>query len=468
MRPDLDDLARLDRQLDADSERPLRQLAARDREIGRGLDRGSSQTRLLAWLDRVDSGAGRRPRLEAIAASITLWLGVAGLLSGISVMSGLLLVGRQQPVNVLLFLALFIGTQLLLLLLTLAVGIGVTRGSALHLPFENLNPVRLLWQKALARLSGALGQRHFAVIGRLALLRWGQLFGVWFNLGAAAAFMTILLVTDRSFGWSSTLDISDGAVWRLTQLLSAPWSAWLPAAATSPDLVAATRFHALQVVFDAGQSASMRGWWPFLFMSMVCYGLLPRFVLWSVFRWQYRRRLRLAFTRFPGVSLVLGRIDSPSVATQGEAGGNHPQTAGYADIGLLPADRRFSVLLDWAGAFAGSSADTGRFAMEAGNTLKAGLDLEADRQLLQRLNRERPASILIAVKSWEPPLSDLGDFIRGLDTGGDCFLLLLPLRGGGISVAERQDWQHFAARFPHRHLTVLAGEAGPPRSGADA
>ncbi len=458
MRPDLDDLARLDRQLSADSERPLRELAARDRKIGRNLGPGSDAARLLAWLDSVDDGAGHGLRLETIAGSITLWLGVGGLFAGISVMSGLLLVGRQQPVNVLLFLALFIGTQLLLVLLTLVVAIGASRGRALHLPLEGLNPVRLLWQRALRRLNAALGQRHYAVIGRLALLRWGQLFGVWFNLGAAAAFMVILLVTDRSFGWSSTLDISDGAVWRLAHWLSAPWAAWLPGATISPEVIAATRFRALQLVFDAGQSASMRSWWPFLFMCMACYGLLPRLLLWSLVRWQYRRRLRRVFSRYPGVSLVLDRIASPSVETRAKNAEPRHQAAHYQNPGPLPRGRRFSLLLDWADAVAASGADLRELAIEVDRVVSAGVVLKDDRQLLEKMRQESPATLLIAVKGWEPPLADLADFISGLDPGRDCFLLLLPLGGQAVSAAETQDWQHFAAQFPGRRVRILAGE----------
>lgn len=458
MRPDLDDLAHLDRQLSADSERPLRELAARDRKIGQSLGPGTNTERLLAWLDTVDTEAGRGLRLEAIAGSITLWLGVSGLLAGISVMSGLLLVGRQQPVNVLLFLALFIGTQLLLVLLTLVVAIGASRGRALHLPLEGLNPVRLLWQRALARLNMTLGQRRYAVIGRLALLRWGQLFGVWFNLGAAAAFMVVLLVTDRSFGWSSTLDISDGVIWHLTHWLSAPWAAWLPGATISPDVIAATRFRALQLVFDAGQSAAMRSWWPFLFMCMVFYGLLPRLLLWSLVRWQYRRRLRRVFSRYPGVSLVLDRIASPSVETRAENAEPRHEATHYQNPGRLPRGRRFSLLLDWAGAVAASGTDLDELAIDADSVVSAGVVLKDDQQVLEKMREDRPAALLIAVKGWEPPLADLADFIRGLGSGRDCFLLLLPLAGHAISAAEVQDWQHFAAQFPGRRVRILTGE----------
>jgi len=461
VRVGLTDLARLADQLHADSDMPLRELAARDRKIGLKLVTGSNQAKLLAWLDALGGEASTDRHLDNVVATLTGWLGVAGLISGISVMSGLLLAGSQQPVNVLLFLTLFIGTQLLFLLLTFITGFSVARGAVLHLPFENLNPARLLLRRVQARLAKHLGEVNLATIARLAVLRWGQLFGVTFNLGAAAAFLLILLVTDRSFGWSSTLDISEHTMLQVTQVLSAPWSGWLPAANISPETVAATRFHALQVVFDVEQSAAMRAWWPFLFLSMVVYGLLPRVLLWSIFQLQYRWRLATAFLHYPGVSLVLERMASPRIDTQ--AGGDAPpaETGTGSKIGTVSGGQTFAVLIDWAAAETDSSADLRAMGIEADMKKQAGLQLADDRSLIVDLNREKPATLAIAVKSWEPPLADLADFILALNTGGDCFLLLLPLKGSRITTAEKQDWQHFAGQLPHRRVQILAGESAP-------
>jgi len=386
----LNDLARLAEQLNADSDMPLHKLAARDRKIGMQYKTGSDQSKLMAWLDAL--GSRTDLHLDSLVTTISAWLGIAGFISGICVMTGLLVMGRQQPVNVLLFLTLFIGTQLLFLLLTLVVSLSMARAGALHLPFESLNPARFMLRRVLAKLTKHIGEASFATVGRLALLRWGQLFGVAFNIGAAVAFMLILLVTDRSFGWSSTLEISDQVLLRITQVLSAPWSQWLPATEISPDIIAITRFRALQVVFDAQQVAAMRAWWPFLFLNMIVYGLLPRAILWTFFQLQYRRRLDAAFLHYPGAGLVLERMASPRVDTRSDTDMQEAGLAPGQDVGTLVYGRHFTVLIDWAAAVADSSEGLQALGVNAGMIEQAGLQSADDLELISDLNRDKPGN----------------------------------------------------------------------------
>ena len=451
----LNDLARLSAQLRADSETPLRSLQERDRGIATQITATSPAQKIKAWLDLVDPSPGRYTGIEA---AVSFWLCIAGTVCGIVAMSGLLLVDNQHPVNVLLFLTLFIGIQLLLLVLTLVVGAALGAGVMVHLPLEGINPARLLFRRVLNRLTGTIRWENFTDVIRLALMRWGQLFGVAFNIGGVIAFLIILTVTDRNFGWSSTFNISNEALAHVVAWLALPWSDILPSATVNADVVAMTRFQNLLPTFNANQVTAMRAWWPFLLTCIIVYGLLPRAVLAIVFHLLYRRRLQQAFIHFPGVNLLLSRMDSPVVHTQATSSQQQLKVSSTAITAAIPKQQITAV--SWVGAADNDRQSFQNTGLNIAACYRAGFDLNDDQQLLQLLNQQS-AAVVIAVKSWEPPLADLGDFIDELNDRIECYLLLLPLHGDAVSTGELRDWRLFCERHPRRALGILIGGSGP-------
>lgn len=457
----LTDLARLGAQMRADGEVPLRTLQERDRTVGSQLNIASPIARLKAWLDQVEPEQSRSyARVAGIEASVGLWLTLCGLVIGVLTMSGLLLVDNQRPVNVLLFLILFIGTQLLLLLLTLLVSLMLGGGHDLQLPLSYLNPARLLFRRALNRLAGIVRWESFIDVSRLALLRWGQLFGIAFNIGAALTFLVILTVTDRNFGWSSTFDMSGELLLALVNGLSSPWSWLIHSATVDLATVNLTRFQGLQTTFDASQVEAMRAWWPFLLCCIVVYGLLPRLILFGVFHRLYHQYLTRAFLHFPGVNLVLSRMDTPLVDTQARQTSPRPSLSPGTMHSTVPNKTLLAV--DWVDALGNNSDQLSALGLQITSMMEAGIDLQQDQRLLDQLNQQR-APVVIAVKSWEPPLADLGDFINHLDNNIECYLLLLPLHDKPVTQAALQDWQYFVRQQSHPALTLLVG--GPEDSG---
>lgn len=462
----LQDLVRLDRQLRRDQDRSLRELQARDRHIGATL---SSDTRsstspkhcLKTWLDATDDPTDGA--LAGIGLSVGFWMGLLGLVLGLFAMGGFLLVDRSQPVNVLLFLVVFVGSQWLLLLLTLLLVLAVAIGFAPHLPLEGLNPARWMLARYLRRFAPDLRSDQFSPVLRLALLGWGQLFGVMFNLGVLATLLLILLVVDRSFGWSSTLNLSPGGLHDLVQWLSLPWSRWLPEASVSREVIEVTRYQSLQTLFSPKQVTAMRQWWPFLFACISFYGLLPRLLLWVVFYAGYRRQLSNTFINYPGARLVLQRMTSPIVHTRGEQR-EQPLAAGKAAVPhqSLPRNGTFT-LVNWSGALGPQSRSLlSELGLDTDNMETAGLALKDDQALLSRINQQQQ-DLVILVKSWEPPLSELGDFLSAINVKRDCYLLLLPLENRGIKAEALADWQQFAAQQHHPRLVLAPArmEAAP-------
>jgi len=460
-------LLRLARQIDEDSDQSLRSLQARDRAIATGSGSLPHWQKLLLWIDKTEP-TNQSTTEHAIESAMNFWLCLLGVLLGLISVSGLMVINGQQPINVLLFLALFIGSQWLILLLTLIVA--AATGAGWQLPASLINPARLLLHKLSSQFNQGPHHDYFTELWRWALLRWGQLFGVAFNIGGLVAFVLILSFTDRSFGWGSTLSISDQWMHNLSSTLSWPWHNWLPAAVMDQATVLATRFSPLQVQFTAEQLEAMRLWWPFLFCVIILYGLVPRLLLWPLFHIIYRRKLMETFISYPGARLILDRMDSPIIETRAMASDAPTSDDNKEQLNQVIPSRDDIPIVAWTGAL---ENDANQFLLEdlglAGNQqLSAGLDLEQDNTCLSTLNEMSPDSIIVAVKSWEPPLAELNDFILAMPRHCDIYILLLPLPGKSIKDSEQKDWRLFSRSNNVRQLTVLLGqEIESPESGVD-
>ncbi|MGI1678252.1 MAG: DUF2868 domain-containing protein [Cellvibrionaceae bacterium] len=519
----LTDLVRLGARMSADSNASLRDLHERDHKIATSyigedssnvlIDSHSSKNLsekksspkfvikiLKHWLDKTEPVTPKYLSLHNKEPAIALWMFVIGLFCGVIALSGLVFVDAKQPVNVLLFLTLFIGVQWVFLLLTLLVGTtAIFNLSSFHLPFENFNPAKLLFGRAVKQFSKTIrgtdaasasmpiiAWEYFSDVIRLSLLRWGQLFGVAFNLGALVAFFIILAFTDRNFGWSSTFNLNSESLFSFFDLISTPWKTVFPVATITEDIVVNTRYQFLQTTFSSSTIQSMRAWWPFLFAVIIFYGLLPRVILWLVFKVQAAKKTKNTFLSYPGVRLLLDRMLSPVVTTQSSS--SERISTDLSDTSKQPAvsfQEKVSVI-NWVGALPDKNglpvADTTkRFLSQCGFTSydihTAGLDLEEDKLLLKTLAEKSENNIVIAVKSWEPPLEELSDFVSelsGLNTLSSTsviYLLLVPLNNKKITAGEESDWRKFASdvssSMRNLRLWVLKGEESLPQKNDD-
>ncbi|TGD73343.1 DUF2868 domain-containing protein [Mangrovimicrobium sediminis] len=445
-RPTLGDLYRMWRQLESDRESSPESLRQRDHAIGQRCPARDDTGALLYWLDQ----AGAAPQAAATESQMTVVLRLGALLFGALGMAGFLLASDRDLVNVPLFLLIFVLLQFLLCLLAAFVTVRALQGEP-PASFA-LNPVRLALRGALRDSEYLRG--HTPVL-RLLLLRYGQEVGALFALGATATFLVLLAFIDFSFVWGSTLAVSDDVVYGLTRAVAAPWSALLPQATVSPELVADTRFHAAQLDLGSMNADSRRGWWPFLLLCMLVYTLLPRLLLWALSLWGFRRQVAAALAGWPGAASVLARMRAPVVDTRAEGEGAKPPRQMAADVAQVDAD---ALLLDWAGAL-DSAAPSGRARSQREGVLSAGLGSPAeDVSAISAINRRAPDTLQVAVRSWEPPMADLADVLSEVHGVRECRLLLLPLHGAEVSEARLGDWRSFAGRLPFTRTQVVVWE----------
>ncbi len=439
--PALEHLYQLGRQVEADREQPVEVLRQRDHEIGLACEAGDDVGKLLFWLQRVRAAPVEDSQRWLNEQSAALLLRVAALAAGAATMLGFLLASERGLVNVFLFLLVFVLSQLLL---AIAAGVVMLRAVRGNPPAGfPLNPARFVIARALPDRR-YLGEA--AGVLRLLMLRYGQEAGAFFTLGAIGAFLLLTSVSTITFVWGSTLGGGENLITLTSRVLSASWSPWVPAAVPSAELIAQTHYVPAQFdVSAASQESYRRGWWMFLLMSMLVYGLLPRLLLWIASRLTYRRELHRSFACYPGAEAVLSRMSRPLVKTQSDEAESHVTSAPpvRVDEGVM--------LLDWAGAL--RSAGEGEFEqlliVPADNRLAGGLgSLDEDRASIEAINRYQPETLLVAVKAWEPPMADLADALAQVTGVPRCSLCLVPLPDREVAERSLEEWEAFARDLP--------------------
>jgi len=318
----LAELFDLEVQIMKDRESDPSELRRRDRKIGQQLESQKSKRRdlFLAWLKRIQVSG--QPSPGQLFETGYRWLGrfwlLLGLLSGGGTAASVLSYDGSKPVNVVNFLAVIIGVQLIMIFFFLLnslpkvikkyiPGIGefynfIRELSYLfsrlmakifeHLPSSQLNK---LWAD-LQRLK--VRQKLYHSVEKWLAVSLTQRFGLAFNIGALATCLYLISFSDLAFAWNTTLDISSQAFHKAVRTIALPWSVLLPGDVPSSELVEASRYFRLDseyvnapVETNIPKAVIVGGWWSFLVLSLVCYGLIPRLLIFMTAKLKLKRAL---------------------------------------------------------------------------------------------------------------------------------------------------------------------------------
>lgn len=476
--------------LDSDADNDLEQRRRRDRAIGRELQQshGNPAAQLRGWVAQQRqslrlSGGARGMQLYHL---IGLLLTLAGLLGGWGLASAVLSYDGEQPINIVSALALLILPQILLLLLWLlsAVAGGLPGLRNLGTTLGLLNPGRLAGyiaarfgaadnenrNSSLSMLWGVDNAALLAPVARWLFSFWSQLFALSFNVGALLCAFFLVTSSDLAFVWSTTLSISDHSFHQLVNTLAAPWGSLLPSAAPSQELVATSRYYRLEEGSLVGTAAipllsvALGQWWQFLLAALICYGLLPR-LLTLCFSWyRLQVQLRKALCNLPGAPELLARMNSPLVSTSAA----QPEQAlevPAADVQQKAAETHEVVagpVIDWSGACNDQQAvETALVGLgvQVQAFLRAGgkQSPQQDRELVKSLCRSNTDTIAVVVKSWEPPLLDIVDFLAALRAqcpARTALLVLLLGDGSAVTPTDLETWQCTLAQLGDAQLHI--------------
>ncbi len=455
-------------------------LRQRDRPIGRELAPLADKPllQLSAWLERISEPESPSVGARVVAALRvgTIGLLITGLCLGWLTAAAVFYYRGSHPVNIINVLAVFVGLQLLLLLVSLATflpepllkllpGMQAAREafslfSPGRLPrlFSRFLPAR--YRDAVASFQGET-RAHQALYGRVEkwlLLRAGQGFGVAFNCGALLGCLSLVVFSDLAFGWSTTLQVASAELKRVTDLLSAPWVGLFPEARPSLALIEASRYFRFQAGslpgLDGSGPAVLGTWWPFLLLCVLVYGLLPRLLTLALASLRLQSACRKTMLQLPGVTAILDRLNSQLVETRAEqpetTPSTKPQSAQQSRFAGELRDQSLAVI-DWGGT--GLSREPlaawlqDSWQAELADFAEAGgaFSLDHDRQILQRLS-DHSGPVMLLVKSWEPPLAEFKDFLHDLrqQLGSQRPVALLPVGLGSSAELRPADAEHEA------------------------
>lgn len=448
----LADLVDLSVQVDLDAGANPAELRRRDRAIGQKLAHLTDKPRcqLRQWLRQITKNQPALAGDDAVKTlrRIAVILFLLGLLVGWAAALGIFSYNGTKPVNVVNVLAVFVGGELVLLLLTsiLALPRNLLQWIPGARPIQDLigllSPGRLI--NVIARylpvehrlaLEAAMGRQKISHIAygqvrKWLILQFSQIFAVGFNIGALICCLYLVTVSDLAFGWSTTLTVDSQSFHWLVSQLAWPWRGWIPSAVPSLEVIDATRYYRLHqgILPNATGNrimdlAALGQWWQFLLMAIAFYGLLPRVVIFALSRWRLNAALNTALVHAPGALQILDRMNHALV----ETGGLEPEARmkmAPTTVEPFPArgvDKPNVFLINWAGI----NADEEQFNELLRTTLGARVEqmlfagrirpVGEDEATIAEISEaaDNPA-ILVAVKAWEPPLLDFMDFLDDL------------------------------------------------------
>ncbi len=464
--------------LEEDRALGFRERAHRDRQLGLAIEGSRPLVRVRAWWRQVDADA--RPELGAKLSRTRAWVSLALCAAGALFGSGLALAvlryDGHYPVNVVAALALLVIVPLVLMIGSLLLmpgrvpGLRVLQDAVATVNVGNLaasvfNRFATTPQGELKLDWGGVRGGPLARLAKWQVMFYSQLAGLSFSLAATATAFVLVVFTDLAFGWSTTLDIAAHQAHRVVEFVSGPWGQWLGDAVPSAVLVEESRFFRLDsgdpVAVAAGR---LTGWWPFLLMSLLTYGVLPRCVLLVVARTRLGAATRNVLLEDIGVRALLDRMDNALLDTEGEGEGRGERESKEPPVETLTnsagdAPVRFAgtvrvVAWDLAGqAELVEGWLTAHVEKRPGSPVFVGGDnqLAQDEQALSAFSADDSTMVLVLVKGWEPPLLDCMDMLRSLRAraGSEASLVVVPLRldVGALETNELGAWRHAVSRL---------------------
>ncbi len=145
-----------------------------------------------------------------------------------------------------------------------------------------------------------------------------QLFGIALNLGLVAITALKIATSDLAFGWQTTLQIGADKLFSLVKLIATPWSWLLPQDIAYPSLehIEGSRIILKDGIIDLA-TENLISWWPFLLLSLLIYGLLPRIVL-AATAILMEKKINRSFLNSARFHQITERMQTPIVSTQAE------------------------------------------------------------------------------------------------------------------------------------------------------
>jgi hypothetical protein len=345
---DLDYLINMDDALESGADIQSREI--KDRKIYQHCNSRSPTLKILlfSWLafrkeeffqDTAKKGLTLLP--GRIFSSLYIWMIYAmvfsGGIAGISIVYSFLAYHGTSPINVVVFIALFVVFQVMLILFNLILVVRRSIGSKnrenrfhnsiIHtlvssLFFDVLPKIlkkvsRTRFKKSLDTLEYTSSLIRMKSREYKDLLFWPffiltSVFAFSFSAGALGGTFFRVVVSDMAFGWQSTLMATSAKVHDLVSIMALPWSWFIPDSLAHPSL---EQIQGSRIILKEGISVlatqDLISWWPFICLGILFYAVIPRGILIIAGVLAQRRALRnFSFDR-PRFRQLIIRMQSP-------------------------------------------------------------------------------------------------------------------------------------------------------------
>ena len=345
---DLDYLISMDDTLDFQED--IQSRAIKDRKIYNHCKSGSQTDKILlfSWLafrkeeffrDADKKGLTLLP--GRIFSSLYTWMAYAmvflGGITGISLAYSFLAYHGTRPINVTIFMALFVVLQVILVLFTLilvvrkTIGTGNSknrfRSSIVHTLLSSLffnvlpnilkkagggsfkkNLDAMEYTSSLIRMKN----REYKALFFWPFFLLTSVFAFSFSAGALGGTFFRVVVSDMAFGWQSTLMATSARVHDLVSIIALPWSWFLPDSLVHPSL---EQIEGSRIILKDGISVlatqDLVSWWPFICLGILFYAAIPRGILIVAGVLAQRRALKSFNFDRPRFRQLIIRMQSP-------------------------------------------------------------------------------------------------------------------------------------------------------------
>ena len=382
-------------------------------------------------------------RFTSYSSSVNNFIGLFSIFFGLFVGIGLLSYSGKEPINIIyyLFFVMFLPLGSMLLALFSM----ISRKNIFNF-FTLLFPLHW-FEQIFNRFSFKdkidFVEQHFS----FSLQKWMfihrlQLFSLLFSLGVFLALIFMVVTQDIAFAWSTTLNVDAVGFQSFLDTIATPWKSFLPSLVPSVELVEISQHYRLGERLDSTltEHANRLGeWWKFLAMTTFFYVVILRFFLWLFSQYKIAKTLEKEFFEIEGIQKLLREFKTPFVSTKS------PKLEKYLEIkeenkthvkqvlkrsetvdlksekveeplGIIEdveyIESQYHNIIGWNFSF-----DEMILVNDSKHIIAKNISSVGGRHTFledEKVALEAKESVLLYVKSWEPPTMDFVDFLEEL------------------------------------------------------
>ena len=403
--------------LEQDRQNDWQSRIQRDQKIGQQsstqakFSSGQETQRVLHWWSQAQPQQDENSSGQKLASLFkrVSWIAIIiGLLVGISFASAILHYDGTQPINVLVLLIVLVLIPLLLFLLSLLVPIFSSNSLLGNLNIGNQVLAFLKRKSPVLQefFSSSRSDQSRDTLLRWKLLLYSQQFGIALAIAALLTLLAKVSFSDLAFGWSTTLNFTSSSLTPWIQALALPWSAWFPEAMPSNELVEQSRFFRLQDGERNLSAQALTGWWKFIAMCLLVYGIGFRFLAAWFANMKVKKATEEMLMQHSEVTALLDRFNAPSKlhVTAPVVTADNDMSNESSGFDYQSAD----IVIRW------NRAEPFGNNLQHENIIDIGSEdaLQLDQGIFKDIKDVK--QIHIITKAWEPPLLEFHDLILAL------------------------------------------------------